>query len=65
MVPFPLTASPRSAANQLLAHMGLGPAPPALGFEDSESLQEENERLRHIIDILKRQIAILLKLNVA
>ena len=54
---FHLTGSPRSAANQLLAHMG---------FEDSElqSLQEENERLRQIIDILKRQIDILLKLNV-
>ena len=56
-VPFHLTGSPRSAANQLLAHMG---------FEDSDlqSLQEENERLRQIIDILKRQIDILLKLNV-
>ena len=56
-MPFHLTGSARSAANQLLAHMG---------FEDSDlqSLQEENERLRNIIDILKRQIDILLKLNV-
>ena len=56
-VPFHLTGSPRSAANQLIAHMGLEDC-------DLQSLQEENERLRNIIDILKRQIDILLKLNV-
>ena len=65
-MPFHFTGSPRSAAHHLLAHMGLGPAPEALGFEDSDlqSLQEENERLRNIIDILKRQIDILLNINV-
>ena len=56
-VPFHVAGSPRSAANQLLAHMG---------FEDSDlqSLQEENEGLKHIIELLKRQIDIMLKLNV-
>ena len=62
-VPFHFTGSPRSAANQLLAHMGFGKEL-AMEADAFQSLQEENERLRNIIDILKRQIDILLNINV-